>query len=330
MNRIAVVLGTVLFIQIRVFAIGTLQLGPVQLDGNQVTVPIMLGGNSASDVSALNFQLNYNPDLVRPISVEPGFVAISAEKRVLANVTLPGKYTVVVIGMNQTTCRPGQIALARFERMSNTQGPYGLGIAEPTLSSSEGAIIESQVLEPQAVPNEPDAPRVPKTRSGTKRPNEVHDRSAQPAQQQNVEPVVIASSGAQRGAEAETTKSDETSQSMRRELDDVLEQAARARQEVVAISEEDGTATPSEDAEHVEANEDDDDSVPSTLASVKKLNTGHEQVGTEDNVSKPVPPIMPDAHGTTSGSRDNRLLFGVLIAVVVAGIVIVARRVRRP
>jgi hypothetical protein len=74
-------------------------------------------------------------------------VASRADKQVMANVQTPGEYIVVMMGMNQTTCNPGEVVRIVMERLGNEpKTDWDLGLARQTLSSIDGTVIDSQAL----------------------------------------------------------------------------------------------------------------------------------------------------------------------------------------
>ena len=140
-------LAVIFAVSAQAFAGGTLQITDVKVEGTQVTIPVVLGGDGAGSVSALDFRLNYNPEVLRPLSASAGAAALGADKRVMANMSAPGEYIVVMMGMNQTTCSAGEVAQVVMERVSDSQNAnWGLGITRPTLSSLDGSVIASTAL----------------------------------------------------------------------------------------------------------------------------------------------------------------------------------------
>jgi hypothetical protein len=151
MNRSTIVLVTIVFVNATGFATGTLQIGDLTVEGNRVVIPVVLGGDVGNGVSALDFRLRYNPDLLQPVSVSAGTLAAQADKQVMANAGAPGEYAVVMMGMNQTTCGQGEVATVVMQRMADAPvSNWGLGIARQTLSALDGSVIPSE-----AVPYEP-------------------------------------------------------------------------------------------------------------------------------------------------------------------------------
>ncbi len=126
-------------------AAGTLRVGPPSIQGSDVTVPILLEGASEQGVSALDFRLNYDPEVFQPVSASTGAAASDANKQVQANSTRDGEYSVVMMGMNQNTVADGEVASIRFERVSEPEsGRSNVRISRTTLASADGAEIPSE------------------------------------------------------------------------------------------------------------------------------------------------------------------------------------------
>ena len=146
MNRISVVLGTMLLTGPVAFGVGTLGIGDLSIEGNQVVVPIVLGGDVGAGVSAMDFRLRYDPAELQPVSTSPGPAAVRADKQVMANVRAPGEYVVVMMGQ-RSTCRSGEVVHVVMNRIGTAQDRnWGLALHRQTLSSTEGTVIESRVI----------------------------------------------------------------------------------------------------------------------------------------------------------------------------------------
>jgi len=146
MNRMGLVVGTMLLAGSVAWGVGTLEIGELKVEGNQVIVPIVLGGEVGSGVAAMDFRLRYDPDQFQPVSASPGLMAARADKQVMANVQIPGEYVVVVMGQ-RTTCRSGEVVQVVMNRVGEAeQAVWGLGLHGQTLSSAEGAVIDSRVV----------------------------------------------------------------------------------------------------------------------------------------------------------------------------------------
>lgn len=126
-------------------AAGTLRVGPPSFQGSDVTVPILLEGATEQGVSALDFRLNYDPEIFQPVSASTGAAASDANKQVQANSTRDGEYAVVMMGMNQSTVADGEVASIRLERVSEpASGRSNVRISRTTLASADGAEIPSE------------------------------------------------------------------------------------------------------------------------------------------------------------------------------------------
>jgi hypothetical protein len=159
MNRMTIVFATILVGSEAFGAGGTLRIGIPKVEGDQITIPVVLGGQVGNGVAALDFRLNYNPEVLQPLSASAGAAASSADKRVMANVNTPGEYIVVMMGMNQTTCTSGEVVDVVMRRVGHAQeAEWSLGISEPTLSSMDGTVIESAALPFQAEPDKEPVP----------------------------------------------------------------------------------------------------------------------------------------------------------------------------
>ena len=109
----------------------------------------------------MDFRVNYDPSVLRPISAGAGSAATDADKRVMANETASGEYVVVMMGMNQTTFTSGEVARIVMERTPGANpSQWKLGLSRPTLSGTDGTIIDSAVA--SYTPNVPaDEPKDP-------------------------------------------------------------------------------------------------------------------------------------------------------------------------
>jgi hypothetical protein len=123
---------------------GSIGLGRPTVVGSQYTIPVVLSG-AADQVAALNFELSYDPAVFRPVAASSGPNALQANKIVNANMPEPGKYIVVMMGLNQETVRPGEVATLVMERVSAPEdGASDLSIDRPTLSTAQGLEIPSR------------------------------------------------------------------------------------------------------------------------------------------------------------------------------------------
>ncbi|HUW61426.1 MAG TPA: cohesin domain-containing protein [Candidatus Bathyarchaeia archaeon] len=125
---------------------GTLQLGEPTVEQDRITVPVVLGGDLSGGVSAMDFRFRYNPEALQPVSVVAGTAAERADKRVMSNQRTPGEYAVVMMGFNQSSCGPGEAIRIVLQRLQGPDQKWDLSLSDPTMSSVDGRLIESQVL----------------------------------------------------------------------------------------------------------------------------------------------------------------------------------------
>jgi hypothetical protein len=125
---------------------GTLQLGKPTVEQDRITVPVMIGGDLSGGVSAMDFRFRYNPEALQPVSVVAGTAAQTADKRVMSNQRTPGEYAVVMMGFNQSSCGPGEAIRIVFQRLQGADRKWDLSLSDPTMSTVDGRLIESQVL----------------------------------------------------------------------------------------------------------------------------------------------------------------------------------------
>lgn len=122
---------------------GTLRIGQPQVEGDQVTVPVLLEGDVADGVASLSFQLNYDPSTVEPQVANPGAAAQSAGKNVTTNVKEPGMYMVVMSGLNSNTIASGEVTNIVLQRRSDAAST-NISITGTAFASLQGDEIPSR------------------------------------------------------------------------------------------------------------------------------------------------------------------------------------------
>ncbi|MCC6698956.1 MAG: hypothetical protein IT365_25255 [Candidatus Hydrogenedentes bacterium] len=146
---------------------GTLRLGKPAKNGSTVTVPVLLEGEVGDGVAALDFTLRYDPALLAPTGVRAGDAAATAGKGVQYNVTAPGRYVVMMFGLNQTTIQNGKVADIALRTLAAGEGTTtDIAIGSTTLASLSGDTIASKgstrTLDLSAeIPEEPTDPADP-------------------------------------------------------------------------------------------------------------------------------------------------------------------------
>ncbi len=328
MDRVLLALGTVLFIQTRIFATVTLQTGPVTVNDNQVSMPIVLAGDTVGQVSALNFKLNFNPDALQAVSVRPGIAATSADKRVMANISASGTYTVVLIGMNQTTCRSGEIAEVVFERLKGApSSSWALGISELTLSSPDGTPIEGEAVQPSVNDLKPDTPDVPNKPRPPKPDVTRPDTPAEPTVSGGNDLIPFAPAAPK--MMPETVKSAE--QAERLTLDQTLEEAARARQALgfVEPDNEAGVPVQPEASAKIDSVSNEPPSKQEGKAEPVETQTQFNNRSSEVTPASPASPSEPaTADRKSSGSIGTYAALGALVGAA-AGLALAIQRRKR-
>lgn len=120
-------------------------IGAPQHSGDILTFPITMSGDFEGEVSAMDFQLQYDSRELRPMGINASRAAVASNKEVQANVVGPGQYKVLLFGFNQTPLGQGEIANVQFRIMSEPQdGKINLSIANTTVSQSNATAIPSR------------------------------------------------------------------------------------------------------------------------------------------------------------------------------------------
>ncbi|MDQ1255891.1 MAG: Cohesin protein [Candidatus Hydrogenedentes bacterium] len=135
---------------------GTLQIGTPTVEEQRVTFPVRLEGDVGDGVAAMDFRFNYDASQYKPLSVAAGQAALSADKRVEWNVRNPGECVIVMMGMNQNMCRPGDVAQIVFQRLDGAGGAESeFAVTRPTLSTldGEGIAVEGSVQRVRFTPD---------------------------------------------------------------------------------------------------------------------------------------------------------------------------------
>lgn len=122
---------------------GTLSVEPPKVESNRYVFPIGLD-NTSTGVTSMDFQVRYDPTVFTPVDVVAGASATSAGKVVDGNLSAPGTYSVLVMGLNQNGLPPGEVAQVVFERNPDAAASSSLlTIARPTLSDAQGTVMSA-------------------------------------------------------------------------------------------------------------------------------------------------------------------------------------------
>lgn len=96
-------------------------------------------------MAALDFHLVFDPAVFEPVAAEPGPAALRAGKMVTANAAEPGRFIVVVLGLNQTPLEDGVVAVALLRRIGGQDGGVTMvAVQQPTLASWDGKALPSE------------------------------------------------------------------------------------------------------------------------------------------------------------------------------------------
>jgi hypothetical protein len=96
-------------------------------------------------VAALDFHLVFDPAVFEPVAAEPGPAALRAGKMVTANAAEPGRFIVVVLGLNQTPLEDGVVAAVLLRRIGGQDGGVTMvAVQQPTLASWDGKALPSE------------------------------------------------------------------------------------------------------------------------------------------------------------------------------------------
>ncbi|HOE65348.1 MAG TPA: cohesin domain-containing protein [Candidatus Hydrogenedentes bacterium] len=124
---------------------GVLRMGAPTFQGDQVNVPVFLDGDTGVGVSAVTFHLDYDPAVFEPTSVVVGAAASAADKQVRANMSAPGQYNVVMMGLNTNAISSGEVAAIAFRVVAApSSGQSALAISETSFASPQGTAVPSQ------------------------------------------------------------------------------------------------------------------------------------------------------------------------------------------
>jgi Cohesin domain len=137
---------------------GTVAVEAPTVESNRYVFPIAIGAD-ASGAASLDFQLRYDPEVFTPVSVDLGPAALAAGKVVEGNADAPGSYRVLVMGLNQNSLPPGQVAQVVFERnVDATATSSQVSLESPTLADASGAVLPSNGSQQDVVFDRADSP----------------------------------------------------------------------------------------------------------------------------------------------------------------------------
>ena len=95
----------------------------------------------AAPVSAIQFDLHFEAELLKLSKVEAGASAIAANKGVSSYVVRPGEQRIIVAGMNQNTLASGEVALLHVTLLEAPESVIPVQLVSELLSSPVGKAV---------------------------------------------------------------------------------------------------------------------------------------------------------------------------------------------
>lgn len=127
-------------------AILTIETGNAET-GTQTIVNTVLSVSNSESVSAIQFDVLYNPNACEIMTVIAGESSTIAQKQVQYNVISSGQVRVIIAGLNQNSIPGGSIAQITFKVCpSAPAGNYNLSLSRAILSSPTGSSIPVTVV----------------------------------------------------------------------------------------------------------------------------------------------------------------------------------------
>ena len=118
----------------------------VALPGEQVTVSLALVPAAGEQVAGLQFDLQFEPQLLALRAIDAGTNATQAGKLVSSNPVGNGKQRVIVAGLNQTAIPAGEIVRVAFALDAQAApGKYALTLSGLVLSDPAGKRLPGDV-----------------------------------------------------------------------------------------------------------------------------------------------------------------------------------------
>jgi hypothetical protein len=128
-----------------VLEVGTADFG----DAGEVTVPIRLVPGPGEEVASLQFDLQYETNLLIFQAASTGQTAKAAEKMVHHKETSPGKLRIILAGLNQNALEAGVVVECRFQRAESAPIYLSPSLKNAVLSDPFGSKVPA-VLTPDA------------------------------------------------------------------------------------------------------------------------------------------------------------------------------------
>jgi len=130
--------------QAAIVTVGTATASP---GDTNISVPVTLANAGGDQVSALNFDINYDQNALTPKNVTIGAAAQNASKSLSYNTPSAGRVRIIIYGINQTTIADGVLANLIFDVSSSaTLGDKTLTFSSTVISSPSGTDVVLSVV----------------------------------------------------------------------------------------------------------------------------------------------------------------------------------------
>ncbi len=115
--------------------------------GTQTVLNTVLSVSNNESVSAIQFDILYNPYACEITTVTAGASSVSAQKQVQYNIVTPGQVRVIIAGLNQNIIPSGSVAQITLQVCASAPaGVYDISLSRTILSSPTGASIPVSVI----------------------------------------------------------------------------------------------------------------------------------------------------------------------------------------
>jgi MYXO-CTERM domain-containing protein len=109
--------------------------------GSQVAVEFTLSADASERVTGIQFDLQFDSRALSITKIDTGPAALAAGKILSSNELAPGRYRVLVAGLNQSQIESGVVVVAEVEVAPDAGGTLPLEIAALVLSDPKGRSI---------------------------------------------------------------------------------------------------------------------------------------------------------------------------------------------
>lgn len=114
--------------------------------GTQTVLNATLSVSSNESVSAIQFDVLYNPYACEIVNITAGASSVSAQKQVQYNTVSPGQVRVIIAGLNQNIIPSGSVAQITLQVCGSAPaGIYDISLSHTILSSPTGTSVPVSV-----------------------------------------------------------------------------------------------------------------------------------------------------------------------------------------